>query len=151
MRSSVGDAGFTLFEVLATLAIMAIVLSSVAISLGSTSARTELKTSALSIASRLRDLRATAIMTGTDQVAGFDVARRSVWIADGRPSIVFNRDIEMSATGAADEQASDTQARLRFFPNGSSTGLTLGLSRERQLYEVRVNWLTGRVSTHAVD
>jgi general secretion pathway protein H len=151
VRSTAGDAGFTLFEVLATLAVLAFVLSSVAISLRSTSSRTELKTSALSIASRLRDLRAAAIMTGRDQVAGFDVAERSVRIADGRPAIVLDRNIAMSATGAADEQASDTQARVRFFPNGSSTGLTLGLSRDRQLYEVRVNWLTGRVSTHAVD
>jgi general secretion pathway protein H len=42
-------------------------------------------------------------------------------------------------------------AGVRFFPNGSSTGATIDLRTERQAYEVRINWLTGRVSTAAIE
>jgi len=57
----------------------------------------------------------------------------------------------MSVTAADSERLSPVTAGLRYFPNGSSTGATIEFQAERQGYEVRINWLTGRVSVRAIE
>ena len=46
---------------------------------------------------------------------------------------------------AASEQIDDSQGRVRFFPDGTSTGGRLTLTQNERKYYVVVDWLTGRV------
>jgi general secretion pathway protein H len=111
----------------------------------------QVKAAALLAASRLRDLRAAAMSTGSERVATIDVGERVIRFSDGRTPIKLNNAIDIAMTGADSERRSPLMSGVRFFPNGSSTGATIDLKSERQAYEIRINWLTGRVSTAAID
>jgi general secretion pathway protein H len=146
-----GDSGFTLFEVLAVMAIVAMIAAALSTLYRSPSAGVEVRAEALLAASRLRDLRASAMAAGRERLATIDAASRVIRFNDGRDPLVLGRSIVVAVTAAESEQRSPTTAGIRFFPNGSSSGATIKLSTKRHASEIRVNWLTGRVSTDALD
>jgi general secretion pathway protein H len=115
------------------------------------SAGIQLRAAAQLAASRLRDLRATALMSGSERLATIDVNARAIRFSDGRAPLQLARSIDVAVTGAESERRSQGMAGVRFFPNGSSTGATIQLRSQRQAYEVRINWLTGRVSTAPIN
>jgi general secretion pathway protein H len=144
-------AGFTLFELLVVMVVLTMAVAAVSTLMRGPSSGTRVKAAALLAASRLRDLRSAAMATGSDRVATVDVGERVIRFSDGRSPLDLGRSIAVAITGADSERRSPTMAGIRFFPNGSSTGATIDLRSERQAYEVRINWLTGRVSTGAIN
>lgn len=150
-RPGSSTAGFTLFEVLAVMVVVGMMVVALSAFNRPGTAALELKAAAMQMASRLRDLRSAAIARGKDRVAIIDVNARWVKFDDGRAPVAINRAIAVAVTAAESERRSPTSSGIRFFPNGSSTGATIKLSSERQAYEVRVNWLTGRVSTRVLN
>jgi general secretion pathway protein H len=141
------NAGFTLFELLIVMVVLGMTTVAVSVLYGKPSSGVQLKAATQLAASRLRDLRATALSTGSARSATFDVNGRTIRFSDARAPLQLSRSIALSVTGAASERRANGVAGVRFFPNGSSTGATIVLRSERQGYEVRINWLTGRVST----
>jgi general secretion pathway protein H len=140
-----------LFEVLVVMAVIAMTIAAVSTLYRSPSGTTQVKAAAVLAASRLRDLRAAAMATGSERVATFDVGERVIRFGAAQAPLMLDRSIAMSVTGAEGERRSPTLAGVRFYANGSSSGATIELRSERQAYEVRINWLTGRVSTSAVE
>jgi general secretion pathway protein H len=51
----------------------------------------------------------------------------------------------MTLEAASSEQVGESRARIRFFPNGASTGGRITLDRAGNRYHVEVDWLYGRV------
>jgi general secretion pathway protein H len=145
------DAGFTLFELLAVLVVLAMMIAAVSALYRPPSAGTQVKATAYLAASRLRDLRAAAMTTGSERVATIDVSKRMIGFSDGREPLQLNKTIAVAVTGADAERRSETVEGIRFYPNGSSSGATITLRSEGEAYEVRINWLTGRVSTGALN
>jgi len=145
------DAGFTLFEVLVVMAVLMMAMTAVSALYRSPSAGLVLKSAAASMSSRLRDVRAAAMATGSERVANIDVNERRVSFGDGRAPLELDRALTLSVTAADSERRTAAVAGIRFFPNGSSSGATILLQSERLKYEVRVNWLTGRVSTAEIQ
>ena len=146
-----GEAGFTLFEMLAVMVVLGMAIVAVSALYQGPSPGVQVKAAAQLTASRLRDLRATALSTGSARTATIDVNGREIRFSDGRPSLQLGQSIGVAVTGAESERLAKGIAGVRFFPNGSSTGATIVLRSERQGYEVRINWLTGRVSTTALE
>jgi general secretion pathway protein H len=140
------EAGFTLVEILAVMSIAALSLAAVSFLYSSPSGATKVKSAALMTASRLRDLRAAAMSRGEERVARIDPGARTLLFGDGRPVLRLDPSIDILVTSAEGESATPKTAGVRFYPNGSSSGATIKLTAERQTYEIRVNWLTGRVS-----
>lgn len=149
--SANGSAGFTLMEVLAVLVIIAMTAAAISTLYRSPSGSAQIKTAALLAASRLRDLRANAMTSGNERVATIHVDARAMEFSDGSAPISFSRAMKMEVTAADSENRSPTETGVRFYPNGSSTGATINLEIEGRGYEIRVNWLTGRVSTGALN
>lgn len=145
------DAGFTLFEILVVMAVLMLVLTAISALYRSPSQGVLLKSAAASMSSRLRDLRAAAMATGSERVANIDVNERSLSFSDGRAPLQLDPALTLSVTAADSERRTPRVAGIRFFPNGSSSGATILLQSERLKYEVRVNWLTGRVSTAEIE
>jgi general secretion pathway protein H len=150
-RQEAGSAGFTLFEILIVMVVMTMSIAAISTLYRSPSAGTQVKSAALLAASRLRDLRSSAMSSGRERVATIDVGERVIRFSDGRAPVALDKSITVAVTGADSERRSPLMAGVRFFPNGSSTGATIDLKSERQAYEVRINWLTGRVSTAAIE
>src|SRR5262249_869012 len=97
-QETAGDAGFTLFEILVVMTI--IVMAAVAISAAyhGPSAVTTLKSAAHLAASRLRDLRATAMATGSERIAAIDVESRAFDFGDGRAPMRLDRSVALAVT-----------------------------------------------------
>jgi general secretion pathway protein H len=146
-----GAAGFTLIELLVVMVILGMAMVAVSAVYRTPSGGLQLKAAARLTAARLRDLRAAAMATGKERVAMIDVGSRQIRFSDGRAPLALDRSISVVVTAAESEKPSASVAGVRFFPNGSSTGATIVLRSERQGYEVRINWLTGRVSTAALN
>lgn len=144
------SAGFTLFEVLAVLVVIALSAGAISTLYRSPSSGAQLKTASLLAASRLRDIRSGAMISGADRVAVVDVQRRAIEFGNGIPPLVFSQAIDLDVVAADSERRSTSSTGIRFFPNGSSTGGTINLKSKGNAYEIRVNWLTGRVSTAAL-
>jgi general secretion pathway protein H len=130
--------------------ILAMAMVAVSALYRSPSGGVQVKAAALQTASRLRDLRAAAMTTASERLAMIDVNGRAIRFSDGRPILQLDRSIALRVT-AADSVSGNAAAGVRFFPNGSSSGATISLKSKGQAYEVRVNWLTGRVSTAALN
>ncbi|HVJ76798.1 MAG TPA: GspH/FimT family pseudopilin [Hyphomicrobium sp.] len=145
------SAGFTLFEMLAVLVVMTLAASAISTLFRSPSGGARLKTESLLAASRLRDIRSGAMISGSDRVAVIDVEHRAIEFGNGIPPLAFSPSIDLDVVSADSERISPSAAAIRFFPNGSSTGGTINLKSKGSAYEIRVNWLTGRVSTAALD
>lgn len=88
--------------------------------------------------------------TGTERLAEIDPSARVLRFSDGSAPLAINPDLTIAVTAADTERTSPQKIGIRFYPNGSSSGATIKLNSEQQGYEVRVNWLTGRVSSAAL-
>ena len=143
-------AGFTLIELLAVMMVASLVISAISVAFRAPSPGAQLKTLAHVTASRLRDLRASAMAARAERVATIDTAARLIGFSDARPPLALQRGVAVSVVAADDEMIAPARANIRFYPNGSSSGATIAFQSGGQAYEVRVNWLTGRVSTSAL-
>ena len=51
----------------------------------------------------------------------------------------------MKLLTAATEQTGDSKGQIRFFPDGSSSGGRITLTRDRREWRIEIAWLTGEV------
>ncbi|QDE38090.1 type II secretion system protein GspH [Luteibacter pinisoli] len=137
--------GFTLFEMLAV--IILIGLAAVAVSIPVTQGLASARVNAASgeLAAALRYTRTQAIVKGENQALEVDVAHATYRPA-GKQAVRLPRDMSVAITSAREDQANATTGRIRFFPDGSSTGGRITLKRGQREWHVNVGWLTGAVS-----
>lgn len=142
------ERGFTLVELLAVLAILAIAAAmfSARSQQGFGTARFHALNT--DTASALRQTRARAIATASDAVLLVDVAGRELQAANGRTLVRVPRDVVLSVDAAASETVGQGKAGIRFFRDGSSTGGTVRLAWNDRTIAIDVNWLTGNVAMH---
>src|SRR5262245_31241443 len=95
-----GSAGFTLFEVLIVMVVITLSIAAISTLYHGPSGATQVKTSALLAASRLRDLRSSAMSSGKERVATIDINERVIRFSDGRAPVELNKSITMAVTGA---------------------------------------------------
>jgi general secretion pathway protein H len=144
------EAGFTLVELLAVLVVLALVAGLVATQLGARHSGEVLQAAAHELASRCRTARAVAIRQAESRTVVIDIANRVVTAGAGTPPLRIADTISITSETSAAEQQGRTVGGIRFFPNGASNGGKVRLETGRQAYEVRVNWLTGRVDVERV-
>jgi general secretion pathway protein H len=146
MRSTKRRAGFTLLEMVAVMAIIALTASLTVIGINGTG-RVQLKAVAMRTAALLRHERLSAILTKQTREVSLDGRSRS-FVGDGGETVVIPRDVKLDLLGT-DEVWSGRRAVVRFYPDGASTGAALTLSREKAGYDIRINWYTGSVAVAA--
>jgi general secretion pathway protein H len=96
------------------------------------------------LAAALRATRAQAIVQGRAQGFELDVRDASYRGADGHAR-ALPKGMQVSITSAKEDQASPTIGRIRFFPDGSSTGGHIVLAHGARRWRIDVAWLTGAV------
>ncbi len=137
--------GFTLFELLIVLVILALALGVATPTLLSGRLGDPARAAALEVAGALRRVRAEAIRANRDHALIIDTERRGYradWARDFAP-LPAGLNLTLLTTRA--EQLGPSRGAVRFFADGSSTGGGLTLSDDGSAYEVAVDWLTGRV------
>jgi general secretion pathway protein H len=134
--------GFTLIELLVVLAIMAMLILVAIPSLSSILPKMEAKSGAREVAAALREARSRAILSNTEVVFSLDVKKHYFLITGDKQTHKLPQGLGLSLYTAQQELIADTLGSIRFFPDGSSTGGRVGLSKT---YNVTVNWVTGHV------
>jgi general secretion pathway protein H len=138
--------GFTLLEMLAVIVLIAIAVTVTAVSLRGR-ARGQLEASAQRVAAGLRDTRTRAMATCKPQWFTVDL-RGHAWAAPGREPHAFPAGAEVRVTSAAQDSDQAGVARIRYFPDGSSSGGNIVLGHDQRSARVDVDWLTGAVTVH---
>jgi general secretion pathway protein H len=138
-------AGFTLIEVIVTLAILGFALVLVAGYKPPWSSGLGLKGTASELASGLRLARSEAI-AGNRQVA-FDLdVTGHVYRVGAAAARRLPANLSIELLTIAGEKRGASAGDIRFNPDGSSTGGRIALADGKQRVAVGVDWLTGRVS-----
>jgi general secretion pathway protein H len=141
-----GTRGFTLIELLAVLFIGALVYALLlGVPLRGTSTA-DLKSSARSLASGLRQAQSTAMATRRDATLTLDLESREFAVTGAEGTRTLPKDLELKLYTAQTEATSERKGAIRFYPDGSSTGGRITVAAGERKYEVDVDWLTGRVS-----
>lgn len=136
--------GFTLLEML-----VVIVLIAVAVGLGSVGLSQGLQANRERQALRdmvyaLRQTRTTAVVANAAQSMRFDLA--AGWYqAPGQPRHVWPQQWQVQLTTAREQGSA-----IAFFPDGSSNGANLLISRGERRWRIDVAWLTGDVRAKAL-
>ncbi|MGZ8995208.1 MAG: GspH/FimT family pseudopilin [Rhodospirillales bacterium] len=139
------EQGFTLFEVLVVLAIIALVTVIMGPSLFRGFGGTQARAAAYEIAAALRRARTEAVAENADVTVVFDLARGTYAPERARARVV-PEGVRLELYAAEVEQLDATSGGIRFFPDGSATGGQVTVGDEVARYQVDVDWLTGRVS-----
>ena len=137
--------GFTLFELLVVLAVIALAAALVAPMFGTGTSPGEIRALTREVAAELNLARSTAIRTGAEVAFVVDVETPSFRVGRDAPSKTLPSDIVLDLKTARSQRIDKSKAAILFYPDGSATGGRLRLEREGVGATVRVEWLTGRV------
>ncbi|HVH81748.1 MAG TPA: GspH/FimT family pseudopilin [Stellaceae bacterium] len=138
-------AGFTLFELLVVLAIMALTTCLIVGYRPSWSGSLGMRGAVSELASSLRLARSQAIANGGSVAMTVDVAAHRYRVGDG-PITSLPPALKVELLTLASERATAAEGMIRFNPDGSSTGGRITVSNNVRSLAVGVDWLTGRVS-----
>jgi len=139
--------GFTLLELVVVMAISALVMGAVTLSLSASVSKAEVRASGRRMAAALRYTRSQAIVTRREQV--FEVMiddDGSSYRVPGKDRIYeLPEDVGVSLTTARMELTGDDAGGIRFYPDGSSTGGSITLGNDEFTQTLDIVWLTGEV------
>ena len=138
--------GFTLIELLVVLTVIALLATLATPMIQRTVPGFELQTAAEGLRTELRLARSAAIRDNRETWLMIDVDSGAYQRDRGARVQAVSPAIRLTLVTARREQIDETQGRIRFFPDGTSTGGTVKLLREARAYEVAVDWFDGRVS-----
>ncbi|MBD8526452.1 GspH/FimT family pseudopilin [Pseudoxanthomonas sp. CAU 1598] len=127
------------------LAVLTVVVASVTTG-GMAQAR--VRAASKDLVAALRYTRTQAIVKREPQFLTLDVERRAYQAAD-RDWVELPKEMELAMTTAAQEVVEEGVARIRFFPDGASTGGHVEVIRGEAVWRIDVSWLTGEVRMHA--
>ena len=145
--------GFTLIELLVVLLILSVLLVATPIAFDRVLPSLEVKADARNLANLLRDARGRAIRQNIETTVVVDVAERTYWMSDTGQAEPGSRDSQsrfadgviVTLRTATTEQIEEDIGRIRFYPDGTSTGGGVKLDRRGKLFNVEVDWLYGHV------
>jgi general secretion pathway protein H len=139
------EAGFTLIEMVAVMALIAILAALAMPSPIAGTSRAGVEQLARRAASILKADRYAAIRRRADVATTVDARSRELVAGGSGARLFLPQDVTMRATLSSNCPASQGRGGMVFFADGRSCGGTVALSRDRAIFEVRVSWLTGGV------
>lgn len=136
--------GFTLIEILAVVALIALCVTLVAVSIGDGLTGAKVKAASRDLAAALRYTRGQAIVKREQMTLSVDVENRR-YRAANRSWVELPKDMDIKLFTARQELEEEGVGRIRFFPDGASTGGHIDIIRGERVWRVDVNWLTGEI------
>lgn len=135
--------GFTLVELLVVMLVFGLLISLAPAAFKRVLPGLEMKSSARELASVFRDARNRAIRDNHATAVVIDVQEK-IYQAEGQ-SIPLPQGFEIKLFTAESEKLSESSGRIRFFPDGTSTGGRVTLETDDTAYYIVADWLSGRV------
>jgi general secretion pathway protein H len=135
------DAGFTLMEMLVVLAIIAL---TAAIALPSISTKKrEIDVNALSIENLLAEARLAAVSKHVITNVIFEKVSNSFVGFDRAHAVRLSPDMSAQIITGKRE---DALPRFTFLPDGTSSGGAISLQQGKDLRQIQISWLSGKIS-----
>jgi general secretion pathway protein H len=141
----VSEQGFTLLEMVCVLALIAMMAAVLLPLIPRNTSRARLQAYALQAASVLKEDRNAAIRRGTSVATLVDAGSRLIRSGATADMIRIPDDVHFEALLPRSCNRRESLSTISFFASGMSCGGAIALTRLDVGYEVRVNWLTGRV------
>jgi general secretion pathway protein H len=139
------ERGFTLLEMVCVLALIAMMAAVLLPFIPHNTSRSRLQAYALQAATLLKADRNAAIRRGADVATQVDAATRSIRSGASADMIRIPDDVHFDALLPQTCNQRAALSTISFFASGMSCGGTIALTRLDAGYEIRVNWLTGRI------
>ncbi len=149
--SEEGERGFTLLEMVCVLAIIALLAAVLLPFVPRETSRARLEAYALQAATLLKADRDAAISRSVSVATLVDAGGRAIRSGASTATVHIPEDVRFDAVLPQTCRRQAALSTIRFFANGTSCGGTIALTRFNAGYEIRVNWLTGRVEIVSRD
>jgi general secretion pathway protein H len=149
--NDLGQRGFTLLEMVCVLAIIALLAAVLLPFIPHETSRSRLQAYALQTAALLKTDRTAAIRRQASVATLVDAEARAIRSGVSRAAILIPDDVRFDALLPQTCQRQAALSTISFFANGTSCGGTIRLTRFDTGYEIRVNWLTGRIEVTPRD
>ena len=143
------ERGFTLLEMVCVLALIAMMAAVLLPLIPHQTSRSRLQAYALQAAALLKEDRNAAIRRGTGIATLVDPGSRTIRSGSTAEVIRIPEDVRFEAVLPRTCNRREALSTIAFFASGMSCGGAIALTRFDAGYEVRVNWLTGRVEIAA--
>jgi general secretion pathway protein H len=146
MNSSAGaEDGFTLLEMVCVLAIIGLVAAVLLPSIPRQTSRSRLEAYAIEAATLLKADRNAAIRRSVEVTTRVDAGSRSVRSGANGEIVRLPEDVRFEALLPQNCNNRPVVATISFFASGMSCGGVIALTHLDTSYEIRINWLTGRI------
>ena len=139
------ESGFTLLEMVCVLALIAMMAAVLLPFIPHQTSRSRLQAYALQIATLLKADRNAAIRRGVDVSTLVDAGGRAIRSGATADIIRIPDDVRFDALLPQTCNRRAALSTISFFASGMSCGGAIALTRLDAGYEIRVNWLTGRI------
>jgi general secretion pathway protein H len=143
--SDEAERGFTLLEMVCVLAVIAMLAAVLLPLIPHQTSRSRLQAYALQAATLLKADRNAAIRRQAQVATLVDTETRSIRSGVSTEMIRIPDDVHFDALLPQTCRQRAALSTISFFADGMSCGGTIALTRLDTGYEVRVNWLTGRI------
>ena len=143
--SNEAQRGFTLLEMVCVVAVIAMLAAVLLPLIPRQTSRSRLEAYAVQTATLLKADRSAAIRRRSDVATLVDTTTRSIHSGATAAMISIPEDVHFDALLPQTCRQRAALSTISFFADGMSCGGTIALSRLDTGYEVRVNWLTGRI------
>jgi general secretion pathway protein H len=140
-----GQAGFTMLEMVCAMALIALLAAVLLPIAPRQTSRARLQAYALETATLLKSDRNAAIRAGADVSTLVDAPSRAIRSGATSKTIRIPDDVRFDALLPRTCQQRAVLSTISFFADGMSCGGAITLARLDMAYEIRVNWLTGRI------
>ena len=137
--------GFTLVELLVVIAILGVMLALIGVAARPVSPATHAHGAAQEISGALRAARGAALMSNRSVDFALDLAPPGYHWGKQSPRRL-PQDIKLALMTSREQVVTENKGRIRFDPDGSSSGGRVSISGGNQIWIVGVDWLSGRVS-----
>jgi general secretion pathway protein H len=138
--------GFSMMELMLVLVLMAVAYLFIPKMAFSGVSGAELKTNVRAVATGLRMTRDKAINGKREAALTLDLESRSFTIPTDDKPHQLNDKLEVQLFTAQSDLVSDKVGTIRFYPDGSSNGGRVSIGTGGRVFEIDVDWLTGRVT-----
>jgi general secretion pathway protein H len=145
-QHSSSEAGFTLLEMIAAIALIALAASIVVPRLGANRQAMKVRATAIELASNLKITRSAALSRNADAVLVIDTAKRKYSASGAVKPKLIPRDVALTFEAQAAESPRTSEGGFRFRPDGSSSGGRIKLKSGTDAAMITVDWLTGAVT-----
>jgi len=137
--------GFSLIEIVAVIVLMALVFAMVSLSFSRSLSSAKVQAASRNLVAALRYTRGQAIVRGKSTTLELDVENNR-YMVPGPRVVNLPPNMRMTMLTADNEQTGRGSGRIRFFPDGASTGGHISVFQGDLEWRINVDWLTGAVT-----